>query len=51
MVQEDIRQLLIFKQYPTKYLDYASLFAEQCLETYQKEKYVEECATRIMDRL
>jgi hypothetical protein len=51
MVQEDIRQLLIFKQYGTRYLQYAELFARGCLEKYRSENYIEECATKVMERL
>ena len=51
MVQEDIRQLLLFKQYASKYLDYAVTFADECLPTYQKEKMIEECSTKVMNRM
>jgi hypothetical protein len=51
LVKEDLRQLLIFKQYPTRYLDYLRLFQTNCLQTYQRTKYAEDCSASIMDTL
>lgn len=39
LVQEDIRQSLIFKQYASKYFSYVHKFKEQCLNNYQRSKF------------
>jgi hypothetical protein len=50
-VQEDIRQLLIFKQHASKYFDYMAGFKDKCFAQYQKERYIDECAASVMESL
>lgn len=51
LIQEDIRQILIFNQYYSKYFDYLRLFQDKCLSIYKDTKYAEDCATNIMNKL
>jgi hypothetical protein len=51
LVEEDIRQMLIFKQYSSKYFLYVRLFRDQCLSNYVQQKFSEQCATSVMNKL
>lgn len=51
LIKEDLRQKLIFKHYPEKYLRYIKAFTDKCLDNYLAEKYAEECSKTQMVNL
>ncbi len=50
-VKEDIRQKIIFKNYPNKYLAYIIGFKNACLKTFQTSFYAEDCAASLLMNL
>lgn len=50
-MKEDIRQKVIFRDYNGKYLPYIQGFTANCLKDFQKNFYVEDCASSLMMNL
>lgn len=48
MVREDIRQTIIFKDHPDKFLAYVRHFKEKCLANYIVTNFAEDCASRVL---
>jgi hypothetical protein len=48
VVKEDIRQKIIFKTETKKYLQYIFEFSNRCLAQFQKNYFIEDCATNIL---
>lgn len=51
VVREDIRQALIFKDFPEKYLVYARHFKEKCLARYLETTYAEDCSAMVLEEM
>ena len=48
VVREDIRNWLVYKLVPEKFLTYMRVFKQKCLDNYIETKYAENCASRIL---
>jgi hypothetical protein len=49
--KEDIRQKIIFTDYPNKFLTYIGGFSQNCLKIFQDQYYAEDCANSLMTSL